>query len=138
MNSCDSIEILYLSCFVYDKAEAYNLWRSCTSCRLFGSYCTLCEWFSVCSGAVVINTGWSDQIKKQITWNSWVKWEKHKNLSRTYEWKRPLEISMRKWDDNIKMNLREIRYNIIDGIHLVRVMNQWQILVKTVINLTVP
>jgi hypothetical protein len=31
---------------------------------------------------------------------------------------------MRKWDDNIKMNLREIRYNIIDGIHLVRVMNQ--------------
>jgi hypothetical protein len=54
------------------------------------------------------------------------------------ESKRPLGRHRRKWDDNIKMDLREIG---IDGANWIRVAQdrvQWRAFVNTVMNLRVP
>jgi hypothetical protein len=52
-------------------------------------------------------------------------------LVRKSEGKRPLGRRRRRWVDNIKMDLREIRW---DGIG----WDQWRALVNTVLNLRVP
>jgi hypothetical protein len=54
------------------------------------------------------------------------------------EGKRPLERPRRRWEDNIKMDLREIR---IDGAKLIRLVQdrvQWRAFVNKVMNLRVP
>jgi hypothetical protein len=40
--------------------------------------------------------------------------------------------------DNIKMDLREIRWEAMDWIDLAQSRNQWRALVSTVMNLRVP
>jgi hypothetical protein len=52
--------------------------------------------------------------------------------------KRPLGRRRRRWVDNIKIDLREIRWNGIDWIDLAQDRGQWRALVKTVMNLRVP
>jgi hypothetical protein len=42
------------------------------------------------------------------------------------------------WDDNIKMDLREIGFGDVDWIHWAQVRDRWRALVNTVINLWVP
>jgi hypothetical protein len=42
------------------------------------------------------------------------------------------------WEDNIKMDVREIGWGGIDWIDLARDRDQWRALVNTVINLRVP
>jgi hypothetical protein len=54
------------------------------------------------------------------------------------EGRRPLGRPRRKWVDNIKMHLREIRQDGIDWIDLAQDMDQWRALVNTVMNLRVP
>jgi hypothetical protein len=39
------------------------------------------------------------------------------------EGKRPLERSWRRWEDNIKMNLKGIRYEVMNCIHLAQDRN---------------
>jgi hypothetical protein len=54
------------------------------------------------------------------------------------ERKRPLERPRRRWEDNIKMDLKEI---IIDGTNWIRLAQyrvQWRTFVNTVMNLRVP
>jgi len=54
------------------------------------------------------------------------------------EGKRPLGRSGHRWEDNIKMDLREI---VIDGANWIRLAQdrvQWQVFVNTVMNLRVP
>jgi hypothetical protein len=54
------------------------------------------------------------------------------------EGKRPLERSRRRWEDNIRMDLRKTG---IDGANWVRLAQdrvQWRAFVNTVINLRVP
>jgi len=41
-------------------------------------------------------------------------------------------------DDNIKMDLREIQWEVMDWIHLTQDRDQWQVLLNTVMNLGVP
>jgi hypothetical protein len=50
------------------------------------------------------------------------------------EGKRPLGRPRRRWMDNIKMDLREIMWGVMDWIDLAQDMNQWQALVNTVMN----
>jgi hypothetical protein len=52
--------------------------------------------------------------------------------------KRPLGRPMCRWEDNIKMNLREIGINGANWIQLAQGRVQWQAFVNTVINLQVP
>jgi hypothetical protein len=52
--------------------------------------------------------------------------------------KRTLERLRRRWEDNIKMDLREIGWNGMDWIDLAQDRDQWRALVNTVMNLWVP
>jgi hypothetical protein len=54
------------------------------------------------------------------------------------EGKRPLGRPIRRWVDNIKMDLREIEWDGMDWIDLAQDRDQWRALVKAVMNLRVP
>jgi hypothetical protein len=44
----------------------------------------------------------------------------------------------RRWEDNIRMDLREIGWEGVDWIHLAQDRDQWWALVNTVMNFGVP
>jgi hypothetical protein len=54
------------------------------------------------------------------------------------EEKRQLGRSRRRWEDNIKMDLREIGLEDVYWIHLAQNRLQWRTLVNTAMNLRVP
>jgi hypothetical protein len=54
------------------------------------------------------------------------------------ESKRPLAKPRCRWDDNIKMDLREIGINEANWIQLAQDRFWWQVFVNTVMNLLVP
>jgi hypothetical protein len=54
------------------------------------------------------------------------------------EGRRPLERPRRRWEDNIKMDLREVGFGDVDWIHLAHDRDRWRALVNTVISLRVP
>jgi hypothetical protein len=54
------------------------------------------------------------------------------------EGRRPLGRPRRRWVDNIKMDLKEMRWDGTDWIDLAQDRDQWRALVNTVINLRVP
>jgi hypothetical protein len=51
------------------------------------------------------------------------------------EGERPLERPRRRWEDGIKMDLREIGWGCVEGIHLAEDRYHWGILVNAVMNL---
>jgi hypothetical protein len=53
------------------------------------------------------------------------------------EGRRPLERSRRRWKDNIKMDLREVGWGVVDWIDLAQDRDRWRALVYTVMNLRV-
>jgi hypothetical protein len=53
------------------------------------------------------------------------------------EGKTPLERPRHRWEDGIRMNLREIDWGSVDWIQLAQDREQWQVLVNTVMNLWV-
>ena len=54
------------------------------------------------------------------------------------EGKVPFERSRRRWDDNIKMDLRDVVRGGIDWIDLAQDRDRWRALVSTLMNLRVP
>jgi hypothetical protein len=54
------------------------------------------------------------------------------------EEKRPLGRLRRRWEDNIKIDLREIGWGGMNWIDLAQDRGQWRTLVNTVINFRVP
>jgi hypothetical protein len=54
------------------------------------------------------------------------------------EGRRPLGRPRRRWEDSIKMDLREIGFGDVDWIHLSQDRDRWRVLVNTVMNLRVP
>jgi hypothetical protein len=61
----------------------------------------------------------------------------HRILVGKPEGKRPLGRPRRRWEDNIKMNLREIGWGGMEWIDLAQDRDQWRALVNTVMNLRV-
>jgi hypothetical protein len=55
-------------------------------------------------------------------------------LVRRPEGRRPLG----RWEDNIKMDLKETGFGDVDWINLAQDRDRWRALVKTVMNLPVP
>jgi hypothetical protein len=51
--------------------------------------------------------------------------------------KRTLGRRRRIWEDNIKMDLREIGFGGVDWIHLAQDRDRWRALVNTIMNLRV-
>jgi hypothetical protein len=54
------------------------------------------------------------------------------------EGRRALGRPRRRWEDNIKMNLKERGFGDVDWIHLAQDRDRWRALVNTVMNLRVP
>jgi hypothetical protein len=54
------------------------------------------------------------------------------------EGKRPLGRPRRRWEDNIRMDLRKIGWSDLGWIDLAQDRDQWRTLVNTVMNLRVP
>jgi hypothetical protein len=54
------------------------------------------------------------------------------------EGKRPLERPRRRWLDNIRMDLGDVRWGDVDWIGLAKDRNRWIALVNVVMNLPVP
>jgi hypothetical protein len=54
------------------------------------------------------------------------------------EGKRPLGRPRRRWEDNIKMDRREMGWGGMEWIDLAQDRDQWRALVNTVMNLRVP
>jgi hypothetical protein len=54
------------------------------------------------------------------------------------EERRPLGRPRRRWEDNIKIDLREIGFGDVHWIHLAQDRDRWRALVNTVMNLRVP
>jgi hypothetical protein len=53
------------------------------------------------------------------------------------EGKRPLERPRHRWEDNIKMDLREVGCGIMEWLELAQDRDGWRALVNAVINLLV-
>jgi hypothetical protein len=53
------------------------------------------------------------------------------------EGKRPLGRPRRKWEDRIRMNLREIGLGVVDWIRLAQDRDRWRAVVSAVMNLRV-
>jgi hypothetical protein len=56
----------------------------------------------------------------------WEKRNAYRILVGKPEGKRPLGKPKRRWDDNIKRDLREIGWGSMDWIHLVQDRDQWK------------
>jgi hypothetical protein len=54
------------------------------------------------------------------------------------EGRRPPGRPRSKWEDSIKMDLREIGFGDVDWIHLAQDRDRWRALVNTVMNLRFP
>jgi hypothetical protein len=59
-------------------------------------------------------------------------------LIRKPERERPLGRPRRRWIDNIKMDLLEVRLSVVDWIGLAQDKYRWRALVNSVMNLRVP
>jgi hypothetical protein len=64
--------------------------------------------------------------------------QKYKILVGKPEGKRPLGRPRRRWEDNIRMDLREIGWEVVDWMHLAQDRDQWLALVNTVVKPWVP
>jgi len=52
--------------------------------------------------------------------------------------RRPLGRPRRRWEDNIKMDLKEVGCGVMDWIELAQNRDRWRALVNAVMNLRVP
>jgi hypothetical protein len=60
------------------------------------------------------------------------------NLVEKSEGKRSLGRPRRRWEDNIKRNLKEIWFECVNWNYLARDRDRWRALVNTVVNIRVP
>jgi hypothetical protein len=61
----------------------------------------------------------------------------HKILVGKPEVRKPLGRPGRRWEDNIRIDLREIVLKVVDWLHLAQDRDQWRTVVNTVMNLRV-
>jgi hypothetical protein len=54
------------------------------------------------------------------------------------EGKRPLRRPRHRWEDDIRMDLREVGWEGVDWMHMSQDRDQWRVLLNTVINFQVP
>jgi hypothetical protein len=62
----------------------------------------------------------------------------HTFLVGNAEGRRPLGRPSNRWEDSIRMDLREVGWEGVDWMHLAQDRDQWQTLVYMIMNLLVP
>jgi hypothetical protein len=62
----------------------------------------------------------------------------HRVLVGKSEGRRPLGRPRRRWEDNIRMDLREVGCGCVDWMELVEDRDRWRAVVSAVMNLRVP
>ena len=70
--------------------------------------------------------------------NEFVALSNVRNRSCNREGKRPLGRPMRRWVDNIRMDLQEVGCGYVDWIGLTQVRDSWRTLLSAVMNFRVP
>jgi hypothetical protein len=74
-------------------------------------------------------------------WSMWNAWERREKYTGFWwgrpEGRRPLRRPRHRWEDGIKMDLREIGLEGVEWMYLVQDRDQWQALVNMVMNLLV-
>jgi hypothetical protein len=70
-------------------------------------------------------------------WHAWETREKYKVLVGKREGKRPLGRPRRRWEDGIRMDLREIGLGCVDCIRLSQDRDRWRAVVDAVMSLRV-
>jgi hypothetical protein len=70
-------------------------------------------------------------------WHAWERREKYKVLAGKPEGKRPLGRPRRRWEDGIRMDLREIGLGGVELIRLAQDRDRWRAVVSAVMNLRV-
>jgi hypothetical protein len=73
-----------------------------------------------------IRMRWDQPVARMVGW-----------LVANPEGKRPLRRPRHRWEDNIRMDLREVGWEGVDWMHLAQDRNQWQTLVSAVMKLQV-
>jgi hypothetical protein len=77
-------------------------------------------------------------ISRRMRWAGHVaRMGEGRNVYRVLVGKRPLERPRRRWEDGIKMDLREIGWAGVEWIHLAQGRDRWRALVNVVMNLRV-
>jgi len=56
----------------------------------------------------------------------------------TPEGKRPLRRTWLRWEDGIRLDVREIGWGVVDWIHVAKDKGQWRNLVYMIVDLRVP
>ena len=68
--------------------------------------------------------------------------EERTDVYRVLVWKPEVKIPLgrprRRWEDNIKMDLLEVRCGVMDWIEMAQDTDRWRALVNAVMNLQVP
>jgi hypothetical protein len=59
-------------------------------------------------------------------------------LVREPEGRRPLGRPRRRWEENIRMDLREVGWGCVDWMELAQDRDRWRALISAVMNLRVP
>jgi hypothetical protein len=69
----------------------------------------------------------------------WHAWERnvYRDLMGKPEGKRPLGRPSRRWEDGIRIDLRDIGWGSVDWTQLAQDRDRWRALVNTVVNLRV-
>jgi len=71
-------------------------------------------------------------------WRVWVRRGGYRVLLGIPEGRRPLGRPRRRWVDNIRIDLQEVRCGYMDWIGLVQDKDRWRTFVSAVMNLGVP
>ncbi|KAJ4450563.1 hypothetical protein ANN_01990 [Periplaneta americana] len=116
---------------------------------LNGEVCRKCVGCHLCSVNIsfaLVRTSTGRIVQATITVHSRLRWAGHvarmgesrnayKVLVGRSEGGRPLERSRRRWEDNIKIDLREVGYDGRDWINLAQDRDQWRAYVRAAMNL---
>jgi hypothetical protein len=62
----------------------------------------------------------------------------HRVLAGRFEGRRPLGISWHRWKGDIKMDLQEVGWGVMDWIAQAQDRDRWQSVVKVIMNLSCP
>jgi hypothetical protein len=116
------------------RDEVIRGWRTLHTEELHKLYCSPSVLFAKCNYNYEVE---EDEMGRACSTNG-EKRNSYRILVEKPEGKRPLGRARRRWEDNIRMDIREIKWGGMDLVGLSQDRDQWRARVNTVMNLWVP